>query len=164
MSLISLFYPFFRLKSLMIPDVWQDMLTAFLEANCLSCFMSLGNVFTGYQGFIQAILMSGRRHKTLDLLVSLKLNLHKILFEAYLNKNGLDILDMKSKSFFESILLESLFEFILLKRLHWKICQSESWKSENIPGLLCYLLSQSFSSFWKISLIAGKKSLLIGSF
>ena len=94
------------------------MLTAFLEANCLSCFMSLGNVFTGYQGFIQAILMSGRRHKTLDLLVSLKLNLHKILFEAYLNKNGLDILDMKSKSFFESILLESLFEFILLKRLH----------------------------------------------
>ena len=109
--------------------------------------------------------MSGRRHKTLDLLVSLKLNLHKILFEAYLNKNGLDkSLDMKSKSFFESILLESLFEFILLKRLHWKICQSEIWKSEDIPGLLCYLLSQSFSSFWKISLIAGKKSLPIGSF
>ena len=150
MSLISLFYPFFRLKSLMIPDVWQDMLTAFLEANCLSCFMSLGNVFNGYQGFIQAILMSGRRHKTLDLLVSLKLNLHTILFEAYLNKNGLDkSLDMKSKSFFESILLESLFEFILLKRLHWKICQSEILKSENIPGLLCYLLSQSFSSFWR---------------
>ena len=160
-----MFYPFFRLKSLIIPDVWQDMLTAFLEVNCLSCFMSLGNVFTGYQGFIQAILMSGRRHKTLDLLVSLKLNLHKILFEAYLNKNGLDkSLDMKSKSFFESILLESLFEFILLKRLHWKIYQSEIWKSENIPGLLCYLLSQSFSSFWRITNSWKKKAYQFSSF
>ena len=125
----------------MIPDVWQDMLTAFLEANCLSCFMSLGNVFNGYQGFIQAILMSGRRHKTLDLLVSLKLNLHKILFEAYLNKNGLDkSLDMKSKSFFESVLLESLFEFILLKRLHWQVCQSEIWKSENTRFIMLLII------------------------
>ena len=126
----------------MIPDVWQDMLTAFLEANFfLSCFMSLGNVFNGYQGFIQAILMSGRRHKTLDLLVSLKLNLHKILFEAYLNKNGLDkSLDMKSKSFFESVLLESLFEFILLKRLHWQICQSEIWKSENTRFIMLLII------------------------
>ena len=38
------------------------------------------SVLTYIQGFIQAILMSGRQHKKPNPLVGLELNIHKILF------------------------------------------------------------------------------------